>query len=110
MSPAPIVISAASDSHKLVDRPNTTVAAPNSATPPNIQRPTCRVIGWTASSAVVAAAPTAVALRKRPSLVASTCNTSWAIAGQQRGRAAEQNGEQVERNGAQHHRPRHRDV
>ena len=45
MSPAPAMISAASDSQKLVDSPTMIMQTPNNATPPNIQVPACRWIG-----------------------------------------------------------------
>ena len=49
----------ASDSQKLVDNANTTVATPNAATPPNIQRPACRWMGRRPSMNATMAAPTA---------------------------------------------------
>ena len=52
---------------ELVDRPNTSVATPNTTTPPNIQRPTCRVIGPDAQHQAGERGADAGAARSQPS-------------------------------------------
>src|ERR1043165_7494108 len=81
MSAAPSVANASSDTMNDSLTPNVIVATPNTATPPNIQRPTLRVIGFTASHIAQTAAPTPGAVRSTPSPVGPTCNTSRANTG-----------------------------
>ena len=57
MSPAPSSISAITETTMFVDKPNTTVAAPNTPTPANSQRPTCRSSGVRLKTSAHAAAP-----------------------------------------------------
>ena len=81
MSPAPAIASMASDSQKLVESPNTMVAKPNDATPPNIQRPACRLMGRIPSPNATMAAPTAGAARRNPRPRLSTCRMLSAYTG-----------------------------
>ena len=67
VSAPPETASASIDNQKWPDRPNTTIHTPNSATASISVRPTRRRRGQRVSSADMTRAPTAGALRSRPS-------------------------------------------
>ena len=86
---------------KLVDRPNTTVATPNTPTPANSHRPTCRSSGERPARARTLrrrCRARCAARRARRSRVQDVARVDR----QQRGRAAEQHREQIERDRAEH--------
>src|SRR5829696_151309 len=58
MSPAPNKASTAMDSQKCFETPKMTVATPNAATPPNIQRPAWRWMDLSPKVSATTAAPT----------------------------------------------------
>ena len=78
MSEAPRMNSAASDSQKLVERPNTIVKMPKIATQANILIPVFVASGRRPSEIATNAAPTAGALRSTPSPMGPTCRMSRA--------------------------------
>ena len=81
MSAAPSTVRAPTDSQTYFDSPKTTVAAPNTATAPNISRPARRRIVWLARITATSVAPTAGAARSTPKPSAPTCSTSRANTG-----------------------------
>ena len=70
--------SAANDSQNRLDRANTRLATPNSATAANITRPTWRLKGFMLRYRPTDTSPMAMALRSRPRPVGPTSSTSWA--------------------------------
>ncbi len=81
MSKAPVAARAMSESGKLRERPNSAVAAPNAPTAQSIIRPACRWIGQRARVKPTMSAPTAGALRSRPSPSGPACRMSRAKIG-----------------------------
>ena len=81
MSAPASTASARMDSGKLVDSPNTTVAAPNVPTATNRMRPTLCRRGRAASTTPTPIAPMPGAARNRPLPSAPTCSTSVANTG-----------------------------
>ena len=78
LSAAPVTASASSDRPKCSDRPNTTVATPNTATAPSSLPPTRRCKGQRARTSDIASAPTAGAARSRPRPCGPVCRMSRA--------------------------------
>ena len=81
MSAAPDKASTASDSAKLVDRPNSTIVAPYSATDPSSQTPLRRCTGQRVSSSDITNAPAAGAARSNPKPQGPVCRMSRAKIG-----------------------------
>ena len=81
MSAAPLTIKAAKEIANTVERPNTRVLKPNTATASNIRRPTLRSTGQRASTTDMSKAPTAGEARSNPSPQGPTCSTSLANIG-----------------------------
>ena len=101
MSDAPMMTSAKSDSIRLRERPNSTVAAPKMATQVNMRRPAWRLVGWKDSQMETVMAPTAGAARSRPRPRGPVCRMSLAKIGIRRHRTAKQHDEKVERDRAE---------
>ena len=81
MSAPPRKARATTDSQMFLDRANTTVAAPNTATPANMVQPALRWMGRAARISPTSTAPRAGPERKMPKPSAPTCSTSRAKAG-----------------------------
>ena len=78
LSAAPVTTKASSDKPKCVDRPNTTMANPNTPTASSKRGPTRRLSGQRMSTSDMASAPTAGAARSSPRPVGPVCKMSRA--------------------------------
>ena len=89
----------------MVERPNTTVAAPKTMTARKRVRPIRRSSGIAGQEDDVTSAPTAGAERRSPSPRGPGAQDVAGVDGQERGGAAQQHREQVERHRAEQHGP-----